>query len=711
VRAADLTPRFPTAARQSSGGNVRSGGFLSLGSGATVNDSDATAEVRSDTPLETADGYTLNFDNSPVANVAKAVLGDILGLRYTIDPRAQGAINLSSTRPIAKKDILFVFESALHADNLGMVKESGGYRIAPIGDGSVFGQTDTAVSASDVQAGYGLSVIPLRYVSGPAIVHLLEGFASRPGAVRAAASGKMILVVGTGQERRAVVDTVRQFDVDWLKGQSVGLFPVKNSSSNAIASELEKIMDTGEAGLGHGLVKVQEIPQQNAILVVAARPGLLKAASRWIERLDSPNLTAAGLHVYKVRYGDATALAHLLTSMFGGGGGANTDATAPGSGSKQLTVTDRLTGGGSSTQTGAANGQASAPAAANPNGSAQQFGGLQTAALNSAFAAAGAQEETSVLPNVRITADAADNSVLVYASAESYRVIERALQQIDRPRAQVAIDVTIAEVTLNDQLNYGVQFFLSSHLGSIVNSNTGLPPTSQDAPSGFNVFVGNTASPHAIINALNQLTDVRILSNPSLVVVDNQQATLEVGDQVPVATGSATVLSANNAVVNTVDYKNTGIILDVLPRISPDNTVQLEINQEISDVVNPTASTNASATAQNLTPTISERKVKSEISVASGQMVLLAGLISETQSKSRAGVPLLDQLPLVGGAFGTTGKQRQRTELIILIKPQIIHNSVDASRVAEQLRAKMRGGRIDAVNLPDALQVGAKKFP
>jgi general secretion pathway protein D len=715
VRAADLTPRFPTAALQSSGGNVRSGGFLSFGSGAATVASNATAEASSDTPLETADGYTLNFDNSPVANVAKAVLGDILSLRYTIDPRAQGAINLSSTRPIAKKDILFVFESALHADNLGMVKEAGGYRIVPIGEGGVFGQTDTAVSASDVHAGYGLSVIPLRYVSGPTIVHLLEGFASRQGAVRASASGKMILVVGTGQERRAMVDTVRQFDVDWLRGQSVGFFPVKNSSSNAIASELEKIMDTGEAGLGHGLVKVQEIPQQNAILVVAARPGLLKAAVRWIERLDSPNLSAAGLHVYKVRYGDATQLAHLLTSMFGGAGGANTDATAPGSGSKQLTVTDRLTGGGSSTQNGVANAQNGAPSAgaagANPSGSAQQFGGLQTAALNSAFAAAGSQEETSVLPNVRITADAADNSVLVYASAGSYRIIERALQQIDRPRAQVAIDVTIAEVTLNDQLNYGVQFFLSSHLGSIVNSNTGLPPTSQDAPSGFNVFVGNTASPHAIINALNQLTDVRILSNPSLVVVDNQQATLEVGDQVPVATGSATVLSANNAVVNTVDYKNTGIILDVLPRISPDNTVQLEINQEISDVVNPTASSNASATSQNLTPTISERKVKSEISVASGQMVLLAGLISETQSKSRSGVPVLDQLPLVGGAFGTTGKQRQRTELIILIKPQIIHNSVDASRVAEELRAKMRGGRIDAVNLPDALQVGAKKFP
>ena len=223
------------------------------------------------------------------------------------------------------------------------------------------------------------------------------------------------------------------------------------------------------------------------------------------------------------------------------------------------------------------------------------------------------------------------------------------------------------------------------------------------------MFVGSELSPHAIINALHQLTDVKILSNPSLVVVDNQEATLEVGDQVPVSTGSATVLSANNAVVNTIDYKNTGIILDVVPRVSPDNTIQLDISQEISDVVNESGTTSAnSSSGTTPTPTISERKVKSEISVTSGQMVLLAGLVSETQTKTRSGIPVFDQLPLVGGAFGSTGKQRQRTELIMLIKPQIIRNSVDASRVAEELRAKMRGNRIDAVSLPNALQVEAR---
>ena len=205
--------------------------------------------------------------------------------------------------------------------------------------------------------------------------------------------------------------------------------------------------------------------------------------------------------------------------------------------------------------------------------------------------------------------------------------------------------------------------------------------------------------PRAVINALQQLTDVRILSNPSLVVVDNGDASLEVGDQVPVSTGSATVLSANNAVVNTVDYKNTGIILHVQPHVNSNGSVLLDIDQEISSV--PQNST-------SLTPTISTRKVQSQISVVGGQTVMLAGLISDQQEKSREGIPLLNQLPYLGAAFGTTGKTQVRTELIIFIRPQVIRNGVDAAEISEELRSKMRGGRSQALTLPAMLNINAR---
>ena len=263
---------------------------------------------------------------------------------------------------------------------------------------------------------------------------------------------------------------------------------------------------------------------------------------------------------------------------------------------------------------------------------------------------------------------------------------------------QVAIDVTIAEVTLNDQLDYGVQFFLNK--GSLMNvASTSLPIT----PSlpGFNFVLGNALSPRVVLNALHQYTDVKILSNPSLVVVDNQPATLEVGDQVPITTGSATVLSANNAVVNTVDYKNTGIILQVQPRVNSNGTVLLDIEQEISAVVNDLIAGSApTSTTTNLTPTISERRVKSELSVANGQTVLLAGLISETQNVAHSGIPILDQIPLFGNAASSNNKSATRTELILFIRPQIIRDGADASVVAEELRSKMRGGQLGSLGLP-----------
>ena len=399
VRAADLSPRFPSASRRSAEASEKRGGFLSFGSDAPV--SARAAEVGGEgateelSPQEGSNGYTLNFDNSPVANVAKVVLGDLLSLRYTIDPRAQGAVSLSSTRPIPKRDLLFVLESALRANNLGMIREAGGYRIVPTADGGPFGPTDRANSADAVSPGYGTTVIPLTYVSAPTLVRLLEGFAMRPGTVRADPSGRLMLVVGTGDERRSALETVRQFDVDWLRGQSVGLYPIHNGASAAVAAELEKILDSGEAGLGHGLVKLQDVTAQNAVLVVATRPQLLQAASRWIERLDSPNVSGSAVHVYKVHYGDAKQIAQLLNAMFmnsGPSGDSDAGQLAPGAGAKHLSTAERLTGG--RPQTGAAAPSLGAPGAtgsAAPNatgaqgGGASQFGGLQSCCAQLGF--------------------------------------------------------------------------------------------------------------------------------------------------------------------------------------------------------------------------------------------------------------------------------------------------------------------------------------
>ncbi len=712
VRSTDLQPRDP----QQAGGTVDAGGVskpkgFSL-FGWPTPASAPEAHPRSQDVVESVDGgYTLNFENAPVANVAKSVLGDILSVGYVVDPKAQGSITLATARPVSKKDMLFVLENALHANNLNMVKDAAGYRIIPDSEIGV-GTMDRAGGGPGVEPGYGLTVIPLQYVSGNTLSKLLEGFATRPGAIRTDESGRLLLVVGTGSERQAALDTVRSFDVDWLKGQSVGMYPVQNSTPEPIVAELEKIMDTGQSGLGHGLVKFEAVARLNSVLVVASRPDLLRAAARWISRLDEPSVATAGVKVYKVRYGDAKQIAQLLEQIFGMGGEGGESATneiAPSSGAKVLTTVERLTGGAPADSTNRAATPAPTPAGAVGTPAGQQNGNASAATMNAELSALGfgPGQGGPQLRDVRITADAANNSIIVYAKPDEYAVIERTLNQLDRPRLQVAIDVTIAEVTLNDQLNYGVQFALGN--GALSNTLFGVIPSiannllaSPRGPGlagGLNILAGNPIAPRVVINALSQLTDVKILSNPSLVVVDNGEAALEIGDQIPIATGSATVLSANNAVVNTVDYKNTGIILHVVPRVNANGSVLLAIDQEISSV--PEGST-------SLTPTISERKVQSQITVVSGQTVLLAGMISDQEEKSRQGIPLLSQIPYVGGAFGTTGRTDVRTELIIFIRPQIIRDGADAAMVAEELRSKMRGDRAQALSLPGMLNINAR---
>jgi general secretion pathway protein D len=707
IQSADLRPRDPQPIR---GADISSpvarpksffGSFGTPAPEPTPDPSELRAEA-----VDVKDGFTLNFENSPITNVAKVILGDIMGVGYVVDPRAQGTITLSSGRPIAKKDMLFVLENALRANNLVMLRDSTGYRIGLANEGSV-GGADRADGANGAEPGYGVTVIPLRYVSGSTLARLLEGFAARPGTIRTDTTGDLLIVIGSGAERQAAIDTVRSFDVDWMRGQSVGIYPVANSAPEPLVAELEKIMDSGDNGRGQNLVKFQAIARQNAILVVAAKPQLLSTAATWIARLDAPNNVGTSIKVYRVRYGDAKQIAKMLNDMYVNGASSSSDSAsnqiAPSSGSTSLSAEQRLSGGPQPTSTSGAQsgglgsgGFGSGGFGNNSqSGATKAFGGIPT--INDANSATSGGSGGGLLQGVRITADDTNNSILIYANRENYQIIESTLNQLDRPKLQVAIDVTIAEVDLNDNLNYGVQFFLANNVIGTSNTLTGAMPTAATGlPAGFNVIGGNSATPQVILNALHALTDVKILSNPSLVVVDNGEAQLEVGDQVPVTTGSATVLSTSNTVVNTINYQDTGIILHVQPRVNSNGNVTLNIEQEISSV--PENST-------SLTPTISQRKVKSTISVQSGQVVLLAGLISETQSNARQGVPILDQLPYVGGAFGTTGKSKVRTELILLIRPTIIRNGADASVVAEELRSKMRGGRIDAVSLPAALNV------
>jgi len=725
IRSVDLLPRFPAPTGTANTGRGQVAGPQTYLGDGTPQARDVSNIVGAQA-APGGEGFELNFENTPVTGVAKVVLGDILQVGYLIDPRVQGTVTLASGRPVPKGDLLYVLESALRMSGASLVKDKRGYVIMPANDAIGAGTVETAARS---EPGFGITVVPLQYVSASTLGKLLDSFALKPGSVRVDPQRNIVVVQGSGADRRNAVETVLSFDADWMRGQSVGIYPVRNSTPEPIIAELERIMDSGEGGLSQSLVKLQPIARLNAVMVISSKPALLRTAATWITRLDKSDTAATGVKVYQVRYGDARQLAQLLNDIFGGGGGGRglidsaTNQIAPGSGVATSTTTmGQQTGlqlpgarnapGAASNSTlsgttspivgigqgGAAGGAGSGTFGnTSPNdvvASRSGAFGRQSPGTGGfgggAFGGGGGRgDQGAILPGVRITADAVNNTLLIYANQEAYRLIEQTLRQLDRPQLQVGIDATIAEITLNENLNYGVQAYLASQdVGAHPDKGSGLIAAGTSAIltrtlPGFNFLLGPESQPNLILNALRAVSDVKVLSTPSVVVLDNQVATLQVGDQVPVATASATVLTGTGApVVNTIDYRNTGVILRVVPRINANGNVLLDIEQEISNV--------AAGSAGSLTPTVSQRRVKSSIAVASGQTVLLAGLISERNDKARTGLPLVDQLPL-GDLLGNTTKTRQRTELIIFIRPQIIRDGVDAMRIAEEMRTKLQG--------------------
>ena len=710
VRNTDFSARFPIA---DEGDSARTKGssqpFLFPGSDVAPDPQrDRDPDMRSASLQPAAflkgDGVEMNFDGADVQTVAKTLLGDILQLNFVVDPRVQGNVTLASAGPIPRKDVLPAFESVLRMSNAAIVHSGNLVKIVPIPEAGAGG----AISVGAGEPGFGVSLVPLRYTSASTVAKTAESFLSRPGAIRVVQSRNLLLIQGTTAERQAALDVVATFDVEWLQNQSVGVYPLKSTSPETMIGELERVFETNEGGLGQGVVRFQPISRMNAVMVVTKNPKLLAQTTQWVHRLDRSDTTGTTLRTFRLKNGNATQVAKILNDIFvgqrsGAGADAATKQIAPGveSAQSRLDSLDRGSSSGSAATTagGSSDNRGTSPVAAAFESFSDRKGS-EADSSGSSSAASGGNVPRGTFQNMRITADAANNSIVVYSNQEDYRVVERAVRDFDRPQLQVSIDATVAEVTLTDALQFGVQAFLTSKDVGLGNDkgSVGLLGAGQAAAQsallqrvapGLNLLLGSESQPRFILNALSNITDVKVLSSPSIVALDNQPALLQVGDEIPITTSSAAVLS-NTAtpIVNTIQMRNTGVILKVLPHVHSNGSVQLEVDQEISNVVNPDQ--------QTLTPTIAQRRVHSTVSVISGQTVLLAGLISERNQKTQSGIPGLREIKFLGDLFGNTSNTKTRSEIIVFIKTRLIRNSVDAGAVTEEFRERlqsMRGGR------------------
>ncbi len=615
---------------------------------------------------DAADTVSLNFVETGILEVVDVVLGKTLGLNYVIDARVQGTVTARTSKPIPRSAVLPVLENILALNGAAMVEAQGVYNIVPVGAVASLPKVVVTPSRLPQRRGVGTHVIPLEFASVASVRDIVASQVS-PGHQLAVDHVRNILIyTGPAQEARAIAELVSVLDVDVLAGMSFALFPVQSSDAQDVAAELEALFAEDAVGALGGVVRFLPIERLNAILAIASRPAHLKHAGEWVARLDRADAAAGErVFVYYAKNSRANDLADILNQVFLGAPSERDEfvsraAVAPGLEPVELIAPPLVLSG------------------------TDQSDGAEAPAAAAAFAveAPGAGiRRTSGDNGIRIVADDRNNAVVVIATADQFRMIEATLRRLDILPLQVLIEATIAEVALNDFLEYGLQWAFESgdFSGSLTNNIFGI--AAQSFP-GFNLVL-NTSDVRVVLSALSEVTDVEVISSPQLMVLDNQTARLQVGDQVPVSTqSSVSTLDPDAPIVNSIEYFDTGVILEVTPRVNASGLVTLDISLDVSDAI-PTQTSGIDS------PTIQQRSIRSIVSVQSGETVALGGLIRERSEEAVSGIPVLMDIPLLGNLFKTTGQGVQRTELLVLITPRVVRGAAEARAVTDELRKRL----------------------
>lgn len=603
-------------------------------------------------PMGKPGDIRLNFPSADVRVVAKAVLGDLLHIPFTITPGIANQISLVTPGGISRDSVLQAFENALKNAGLALVQQDGGFAIMSVDSARAMGTTGSATQ------GYASEIIRLQFINAEELKKLLDSVI--PNVVIAFdRDANAVTIAGTGGQRAAAHDLIAQFDVNWLRNMAFAYYTPQRSDARLIVPELEKLINSADAPT-RGLVRLIAMERLNGIIAVSAQRQYLEDVRRWIDVLDREGSNnEARLFVYRVQNGRSRDLAKTLNAAFGrsdNSSGGTSDPFASGSGDAARKAPDQQ--GGASPR----------PAdSQNPAASGGQNGSGGTSG-----------------PQVSITSDDTNNAVVVFGSPREFAVVEDALRKLDVPPYQVLIEAAITEVSLNDELRYGLQWNFTQGTSSFALSESTSATALQNNLPGF-AYNLSTSDISATLSALEQRTNVKVVSAPKLVVLNNQTAALQVGDQVPIQTQSAqSTVTSSAPIVNSIEYRDTGVILKVTPRVNAGGLVLLDVAQEVSDI-------SKRSVAGISSPIISTRRIATTIAVQDGQVVTLGGLFRDSQSQGKNGLPLLSRIPVVGGLlFGNHDNTQSRTELLVLIKPHVLRTADDARAVTEELRAKIR---------------------
>lgn len=637
-----------------------------------------------------------NFTDQPIEAVINSVMGDLLHANYSIAQGVKGNVSFSTSKPVNSQQALSILETLLSWTDNAMIRQGDRYVILPAAQ-AVAGKLVPEMPVAAPASGMSARLYPLRYIAATEMQKLLKPFV-RENAFLLVDPGRNVLsLAGTPQELANYQDTIDTFDVDWLKGMSIGVYGLQHASVSELMPQLLKLFGPDSDTPLAGMIKFMPNERTNSVVAISAQPTYLQEVGEWIKTIDEGGGNEPQMYVYDVRNMKASDLARYLRQIYGNGAIKDESAAkvAPGLRTTSLsslngtgggTGSNQALGGMSTTQDTTGQEEASED---------EQEGELDSEASTGEFAeessATGSSGKT-LEESVRITAQKSTNQLLVRTRPAQWKEIESAIKRLDNLPMQVQIETRILEVKLSGELNLGVQWYLGKLAGNSSSTTVADTAGSQGAlgsggiglgaaDSLFYSFVSNNLQ--VALHALETNGRTQVLSAPSLVVMNNQQAQIQVGDNIPISQTTVNT-SLSNTTLSSVEYVQTGVILDVTPRINPGGLVYMDIQQQVSNA------DTSGVTATQPNPSISTRSISTQVAVQSGQTVLLGGLIKQDNAESTSSVPGLGNIPGLRWLFGSTSKSKDRTELIVLITPRLVAGSNQARQVTDDYRQQMQ---------------------
>ncbi|MGT2469398.1 type II secretion system secretin GspD [Paraburkholderia terrae] len=655
---------------------------------------------------------TLNFVNADIDQVARAI-GAATGKTIIVDPRVKGQLNLVSENPVPEDQALKTLQSALRMQGFSLVQDHGVLKVVPEADAKLQGVPTYIGNAPAARGDQVVTqVFQLKNESANNLLPVLRPLISPNNTVAAYPGNNTIVVTDYADNVRRIAQIIQ--GVDTAAGQQVQVVPLKNANAIDVATQMAKMLDPGTIGNTDATLKVsvQADPRTNSLLLRASNAGRLAAAKSLAKQLDAATGQPGNMHVVSLRNADAVRLAKTLRGMLGkGGGGTESSSSGGGNAANSFNQNNSptSTGGAGSPPLPSGSLGGSSSMGSNPLGGGGGGGGGYGGQGGSSSDFLGEKEGgggDDNQPGGMIQADASTNSLIITASDPVYRNLRAVIDQLDVRRAQVYIEALIVELNSNTNANLGIQWqigsgnvFAGTNLAtgggnSIVNltaaaaasAATGGLATAlatQNLQQGLNVgWLHNLFGVQglgALLQALSQTSDANVLSTPNLITLDNQEAKIVVGTNVPIQTGSYSNLTSSTATsaFNTFDRIDVGLTLHIKPQITEGGILKLQLYTEDSAIVAGT--TNVATNPAG--PEFTKRSIQSTVLADNGEIIVLGGLMQDNYQVNNSKVPLLGDIPWIGQLFRSENKVRAKTNLLVFLRPVIINDRDTAQAV------------------------------